>query len=56
MAFTLSYKLFITKFIKADFTDYSDFKSSSKMIWEQAAAAASQVKREKKKSLCEILP
>ena len=44
-----------TKFIKAVLTDYSPFSSSNKMIWEQAAAAASQGKGGKKKSLCETL-
>ena len=33
-----------TKFIKAVLRDYSPFSSSNKMIWEQAAAAASQGK------------
>ena len=37
-----------TKFIKVVLTDYSAFRSSSKMIWEQAEAAASQGNREKK--------
>ena len=38
-----------TKFIKVVLTDYSAFRSSSKMIEEQAAAAASQGKGERKK-------
>ena len=37
-----------TKFIKVVLTDYSAFRSSSKMIEEQAAAAASQGKKERK--------
>ena len=44
-----------TKFIKVVLTDYSAFSSSSKMIQEQAAAAASQGKGSKKKSVCETL-
>ena len=43
-----------TKFIEVVLTDYSVFRSSSKMAEKQVAAAASQGKREKKKrSLCE---
>ena len=38
-----------TKFTKIVLTDYSGFRSSSKMTEEQVAAAASQGKREKKK-------
>ena len=38
-----------TKFIKVVLTDYSAFRSASKMIKEQAAATANQGKREKKK-------
>ena len=37
-----------TKFIKVVLTDYSAFRSSSKMIEEQAPAAASQGKKERK--------
>ena len=39
-----------TKFTKVVLTDYSGFRSSSKMTEEQVAAAASQGKREKKKN------
>ena len=54
-----------TKFIKVVLKDYSSFKSSSKMIQEQAAAASNNCanfrekevreKQKKKKSLCETL-
>ena len=54
-----------TKFIKVVLKDYSSFKSSSKMIQEQAAAASNycanfrekevREKEKKKKSLCETL-
>ena len=54
-----------TEFIKVVLTEYSAFKSSSKMIQEQAAAAViialiseknKSRKNRKKKSLCETLP
>ena len=54
-----------TELIKVVLTEYSAFKSSSKMIQEQAAAAVitaliseknkSRKKRKRKKSLCETL-
>ena len=54
-----------TEFMKVVRTDYSDVKSSSKMIQEQAASAViialiseknkSRKNRKKKKSLCETL-
>ena len=54
-----------TEFIKVVRTDYSAFKSSSKMIQEQAVAAViivltseknkSRKNRKKKKSVCETL-
>ena len=43
------------KFTEVVLTDYSDFRSSSKITEEQVAAAVSQGKREKKRSLCESL-
>ena len=55
-----------TQFIKVVLTEYSAFKSSSKMIQKQAAEAviialiseknkSKKKKKKKKKSLCEIL-
>ena len=43
-----------TKLIEVVLTDYSGFKSSSKMTDEQVAVAASQGKREKKKSMWKL--
>ena len=39
-----------TKFIKVVLTDYSAFGSSSKMIYNKAAAAVSQGKRKKRRA------
>ena len=48
-------KIVHTKFIEVILTDYSGFRSSSKMTEEHVTAAASQGKRERKRSLCESL-
>ena len=48
-----------TEFIKIALTEYSSFKSASRMIQEQAAGAflrkTSQGKKKRKKSQCETL-